>query len=267
MDVLTSHQRKVAKRVVREEETKRKHLVIALSGAHAYGFPSPDSDLDLKAVHIEPTASLLGLGSTRETFDRLEILDGVEIDYTSNELRGVLGGIAAGNGNYIERILGAHIIHRSPELEELRALVPAALSRRVHRHYRGFASSQRKAFEEAASPTAKKLLYVLRTALTGTHLLRTGELRVDLTTVADEYGYGDAHNLIEAKLQGERTVLSKSEQETWSSRLDALFSTLDDAVERSVLPPTPFTDNIEAWLLRTRLGADSSAAAQREKDT
>tara|TARA_R110002096_G_scaffold143328_5_gene299423 strand:+ start:76884 stop:77678 length:795 start_codon:yes stop_codon:yes gene_type:complete len=253
MDVLTPHQNSVAERVVREEEAKRKHLVIALSGAHAYGFPSPDSDLDLKAIHIEPTTSLLGLGSTRETFDRLEILDEVEIDYTSNELRGVLTGIVAGNGNYIERVLGAHIAHRSAELEELRGLVPAALSRRVHRHYRGFASSQRKAFEEASAPTAKKLLYVLRTALTGTHLLRTGELRVDLTTIADEYGYSDAHDLIAAKREGELVVLSKAEQEAWSARLDALFATLDAAVLDSILPATPFTDDLEAWLIRTRL--------------
>jgi hypothetical protein len=31
-----------------------------LSGAHAYGFPSPDSDLDLKAIHVAKTADLLG---------------------------------------------------------------------------------------------------------------------------------------------------------------------------------------------------------------
>lgn len=265
MDVLTDHQNNVAKRVVHEEEAKRKHLVIALSGAHAYGFPSPDSDLDLNAVHIEPTVRLLGLGGTRDAFDRLEVLDDVEIDYTSNELRGVLAGIASGNGNYIERVLGAHIAHSSAELEELRELVPAALSRRVHRHYRGFASSQRKAFEEAGSPTAKKLLYVLRTALTGAHLLRTGELRVDLTTVADEYGYEDAHDLIAAKREGEQTVLSKAEQAAWSARLDSLFAVLDNAVENSVLPATPFTDDLEAWLIRTRLGSNSSVAGHGEK--
>lgn len=258
MNVLTEHQLTVAQRVVREEEAKRKHLVIALSGAHAYGFPSPDSDLDLKAIHIESTRSLLGLGATREAFDRLEVLDAVEIDYTSNELRGVLSGIAAGNGNYIERVLGAHQVHRSSELDELRELVPRALSRRVHRHYRGFASSQRKAFENGSSPTAKKLLYVLRTALTGTHLLRTGELRVDLTTVADEYGYADVHSLIEAKRAGEQAELSKGQQEQWSARLDELFATLDSAVETSVLPPIPDTTDLEAWLIRTRLNDASS---------
>jgi RNA repair pathway DNA polymerase beta family len=50
-DLLTEHQARVADRVLDEEATRREHLVVSLSGAHAYGFPSPDSDLDLKCVH------------------------------------------------------------------------------------------------------------------------------------------------------------------------------------------------------------------------
>jgi hypothetical protein len=42
-ELLTAHQREVMNRVIAEEEARRRHLVIALSGAHAYGFPSPDS--------------------------------------------------------------------------------------------------------------------------------------------------------------------------------------------------------------------------------
>jgi predicted nucleotidyltransferase len=35
-------------------------LWVGLTGAHAYGFPSPDSDLDLKAVHMADARSVLG---------------------------------------------------------------------------------------------------------------------------------------------------------------------------------------------------------------
>src|SRR3954447_9201656 len=99
MSVLTGHQTAISDRVLDEEGRARRHLVVSLSGAHAYGFPSPDSDLDLKAVHIAPTAQLLGLGSPPPTKDRLEVIEGVEIDYTSNELQGVLSGLLLGNGN------------------------------------------------------------------------------------------------------------------------------------------------------------------------
>ncbi len=252
MDFLHGQAKAVAERVLAEEEGHRRHVVIALSGAHAYGFPSPDSDLDLKAIHIEPTKNLLGLGTTKEAFDRLEVIDGVEIDYTSNELGGVLSGIAAGNGNYIERVLGALICHTSAQHRQLIERIPAVLSRRVHRHYRGFAYSQQKAFAAAEQPTAKKLLYVLRTALTGTHLLRTGELQVDLTITAPAYGYDDVEELIVAKRQGEQAVLSDSQRAAWLARLDDLFALLDRARGQSPLPEEPALDELEAWLIETR---------------
>src|SRR3954469_9253539 len=191
-ELLDAHAQAVLERVVAEENAKRTHLVIALSGAHAYGFSSPDSDLDLKAVHIEPTARLLGLTGGSATFDRMEVVDGVEIDYTSNELKPVLLGVLHGNGNYIERILGALIPHESPELAELKPLVQRSLSKRLFRHYLGFATSQLKAFHAERSGSAKKLLYVLRTALTGAHVLRTGAIVADLRDLVDEYGFSDA---------------------------------------------------------------------------
>jgi predicted nucleotidyltransferase len=81
-EVLNPAQRAVMERVIAEEEQKRYHVVIALSGAHAYGFPSSDSDLDLKSVHIEPTARVLGLDTTAPHADRMEVVDQIEIDYT-----------------------------------------------------------------------------------------------------------------------------------------------------------------------------------------
>ena len=91
-DVLTQGQKSVVARVLAEEEARREHVVVYLSGAHAYGFPSPDSDLDLKAIHVAKTADLLGLNPPAPTFDRAEVIEGVEIDYTSNELAHALAG-------------------------------------------------------------------------------------------------------------------------------------------------------------------------------
>src|SRR5512146_427285 len=102
---LSSHQQAIAKRFVAEREAERAHLVIYLSGAHAYGFPSPDSDLDLKCVHIAPTQELVGLDPPSDPNDRIEIIEGVELDYGSNELALVLRGIIKGNGNFLERML------------------------------------------------------------------------------------------------------------------------------------------------------------------
>jgi uncharacterized protein len=225
--------------------------VVYLSGAHAYGFPSPDSDLDLKAIHVVPTRALLGFEAPSLTFDRSEVIEGVEIDYTSNELASVLLGVLQGNGNFIERVLGRFTYKTSTLHAELQPLVRRALSRRVYKHYRGFAASQLRFLER--DPIVKKVLYVLRTALTGTHLLRTAELETDVTRLFDEYGFGDARALVEAKKVGERSGANPALLEAWRPRLASAMEGLDTALARSVLPEDPPNSiELEAWLVETR---------------
>src|SRR6185295_5276478 len=90
--------------------SRRHHLVVYLSGAHAYGFPSPDSDFDLKCVHVAPTADLVGLRTQEGGAERIEEIDGVEVDYGSNEVGAVLRSALRGNGNYLERLLGPLVL-------------------------------------------------------------------------------------------------------------------------------------------------------------
>lgn len=251
--VLDPKQLAIAERVLDEEEQQRAHLVVSLSGAHAYGFPSPDSDLDLKAVHIEPTERLLGLVRSPASPSRMEILEGVEIDYSSNEIHPVLIGVLQGNGNYIERILGPIQLRAAPELDALRPLCAAALSRRIFRHYLGFATSQLKAWEAGERASAKKLLYVLRTTLTGAHALRTGEVVTDLTAIWGEYGFDAARELVEAKRAGERIDLAPEMRDRWAAEVGRAFQTLEAAHASSCLPEEPQNaDVLNEWLLALR---------------
>jgi predicted nucleotidyltransferase len=228
-------------------------LVVSLSGAHAYGFPSPDSDLDLKAVHIDPTRQLLGLGRPHVRAERLEVLDGVEVDYSSNELQAVLIGILHGNGNFIERILGAIPLRSTPDLDVLRPIVRRSLSRKIHRHYRGFAAGQLEEWNKAGGRSAKKLLYVLRTTLTGTHALKGGTIVTDLTHLIDEYGFGEARELVDQKRKGELAELREESIERWRLRVGRTFELLDTAREDSQLPEEPPNpDELEDWLFGVR---------------
>ncbi len=256
-DALTTHQVAVADRVLAHESAERRHLVVHLSGAHAYGFASPDSDLDLKAIHVAPTASMLGLHPAPQLANRLEVIDGVEIDYTSNEVAVAVRGLIKGDGNMLERVTSASPLRSSPELAELRNLGLAALSQRYHRHYRGFASSQRAAVVEASPPKAKKVLYVLRTVLTGVHLLETGECIPDLTALCDQYEFRESHELITFKRAGESQPLPAAVAERVPTLLDRAFTRLDDALSRSILPPDPPPEaesNLDAWLIALRTG-------------
>jgi predicted nucleotidyltransferase len=250
-DLLSAEERRVTARVLAEEEARREHLVVSLSGAHAYGFPSPDSDLDLKAIHVAATADLLGFEVPAPTVDRSEVLDGIEIDYTSNELAPALAGILAGNGNYLERVLGHLHPLASPLLAELRPIAQRSLSRRVHRHYRGFAQNQRLALEK--EPTAKKLLYVLRTTSTGIHLLETGELEADLTRLMVDADLSGAATLIERKRRGENVSLDPATLDAWRPRVERLVARLDAARDASPLPEAPPNEaEVRAFLLGVR---------------
>jgi hypothetical protein len=251
--VLTANQREVARTYIAARETERAHLVVYLSGAHAYGFPSPDSDLDLKCVHIAPTAQIVGLGPVEEPGDRINVVDGVELDYGSNELAPVLRGILKGNGNYLERILGELVLGGDAGLlAEARRVVAPVLSRRAGRHYGGFATSQLRRFDE--KPTAKRALYVLRTAATGRHLLAHGEVVTDVARLGP-FVPRELDELIAIKRQGEGQVLAPEHVPAWRVRLVAAIAAIDDAGSTSVLPPDPPPDAVAAldqWLREVR---------------
>jgi hypothetical protein len=62
-------------------------LFATLSGAHLYGFASPDSDFDVRGFHILPLRELLRLDVGRETVERTSLRDGLEIDLVTHEVR------------------------------------------------------------------------------------------------------------------------------------------------------------------------------------
>lgn len=254
LDALVSpHEAEVAARALAEASAGQDApVVVLLSGAHAYGFPSPDSDLDLKGIHVAPTESLLGLHPAKTTIDFTRVVDGVELDYTTNEIGHALAGILSGNGNFIERVLGSTQVVRSPWLEELVPLVRASLSRKMHAHYRGFSFSQQKLL--AKEPTAKKLLYVFRTALTGVHALETGVVETDLGRLAAVYPIDGLADLVRRKTTGENATLSEDEIAAYRARIDAVLEKLDAAVATSVLPEAPpNVAAIEGWLVALRV--------------
>lgn len=251
--VLTDKQRDVARTFLAARDAERTHLVAYLSGAHAYGFPSPDSDLDLKCVHVAPTRELVGLAPPPDSAgDQIQVIDGVELDYGSNELGPVLRGAIKGNGNFLERILGELALSASELLASARDVVRPLLSRRCARHYSGFATSQLRLFDE--KPSAKRALYVLRTAATGRCILARGEVITDVAQLG-EFVPPEISELITIKQQGERAQLDAAQVTTWRQRLAAAIAAVDAAWPSSVLPEEPAESaiaSVDAWLREVR---------------
>lgn len=251
--VLTPQQATVARAFLATRSAERSHLVIYLSGAHAYGFPSPDSDLDLKCIHVAPTRELVGLQPGAESRDRLEIIDGVELDYGSNELGQALRGAIKGNGNFLERLFGELVLDSEPALlAEARAVVKPVLSRRLARHYAGFATSQLHAFDD--KPTAKRALYVLRTAATGRAALAHGAIITDVAQLT-AFVPPEIDELIAIKRQAERQLLDPGQAATWRTRLAAAIEAVHTDAPASPLPDDPpdaAVEAVDAWLRDVR---------------
>jgi hypothetical protein len=180
------------------------------------------------------------------------VRDGVELDYGSNELAQVLRGCLKGNGNFLERILGSLALAGDLALlGTLRPLVQAVLSRRIGKHYGGFAASQLKLFD--AKPTAKRALYVVRTAATGRCLLATGVLETDVARLAEYTPTLD--ELIAIKRTGEREQLEPAHAAAWRARLAEAVASVDRGWPTSVLPIDPPPEAIaalDAWLREVR---------------
>jgi uncharacterized protein len=246
-------------------------LLCAVTGSHHYGFPSPDSDLDLKGIHLAPTESLLGLSPPPETHDRLEVFEGTECDLTTHEAQKALLLLLRGNGNMLERIFSpfqlapsgglgaergssAQSPQASTELNVLRSLAKGALSRRFFGHYRGFLRGICNEHEKTGERRAKSLLYAYRVALTGAHLLNTGEVVGNLIDLAGQYGFPDALALAERKRAGvEKEALTVEEDELHRASWPRLLELLEEARAASPLPEEPPNQGeLDAWLTDLR---------------
>ncbi|MFI7127102.1 DNA polymerase beta superfamily protein [Nonomuraea sp. NPDC050153] len=178
-------------------------LVFAtVSGAHLYGFPSVDSDVDLRGAHVLPVAEVAGLRHGPETVERMWTRDGVEVDLVTHDLAKFCRLLLGRNGYVLEQVLSPLIVASSPVHEELVALAPGCLTRHHAHHYLGFARTQWGLFEKGGE--LKPLLYTFRVLATGTHLMRTGELEADLTRL---YAYAPAYlpELVAAKWEAEHS--------------------------------------------------------------
>src|SRR5690348_10435437 len=65
-----------------------KFTFVTISGAHLYGFPSADSDIDLRGAHVLPMKEVIGLTDPNETYETMDgRVDGIEVDCVSHDLK------------------------------------------------------------------------------------------------------------------------------------------------------------------------------------
>src|SRR2546428_11889431 len=112
-------------------------LFATISGAHLYGFPSPDSDFDLRGAHVLPLENVVGLAVRDETVEDSRVIEGLEMDIVSHELRKFFGLLLKKNGYVLEQLFSPLIVHTTPEHAELKEICRVTISNTSPNSLRG----------------------------------------------------------------------------------------------------------------------------------
>src|SRR5262245_7880247 len=208
-----------------------------ISGAHLYGLPSPDSDYDLRGIHVLPLKEVIGLSVKHETIEKSGVHDGLEIDLVTHDVGKFFGLLLKKNGYVLEQVMSPLVIHTTPQHDALKAMVPGCVTKHHAHHYLGFAATQWKVFQKADPPHVKPLLYVYRVLLTGIHLMRSGQVEANLVHLNDDANLPYIPDLIARKIGGvEKGRLEQADLAFHERECERLRAELERCYIESHLP-------------------------------
>lgn len=240
--------------LIKEETADNQFIFYTLSGAHLYGFPSADSDYDIRGCHIITAKEVCGL---KEPEYFMEKMDG-DFDFVSFDIKKELNLLLKNNSNVLGHIFAKPLI-AEPEFKELRIIAEKALSRKIYEPYHGLAKHNWMKYivgrhSESEKSTVKKYLYVLRSQMAGIYVLEHGRIEPDICVLNRYFGYPIVDELISLKRSGSETELLRSAKEA-DSLISKLWGELDTSKENSSLPENPSEEAYEManeFLLRCR---------------
>ncbi|MES2730632.1 MAG: nucleotidyltransferase domain-containing protein [Bacteroidota bacterium] len=134
------------------------------SGSRAWGFPSPDSDYDVRIIYVHPPDWYLSIDDKKDTLE-LPIND--ELDISGWELRKALRIMRKSNAVIFEWLQSPIIYqNRAGFREELLALMPSCFSARSGiNHHLGLVHNAFNEIAEQPEVKLKKYFYILRSLL------------------------------------------------------------------------------------------------------
>ena len=204
-----------------------------------------------------PLEKVLGLEVRGETIEQSEVIEGLEMDIVSHDVKKFFGLLLKKNGYVLEQLYSPLIVLTTPEHDELKAIARGCLTKHHSYHYFGFAETQWKLFMKESPRRVKPLLYVYRVLLTGIHLMRTGKVEANLVTLNEEFQLPYVADLVARKLAGpEKSMLSDADTNFHESEYQRLRGELQAAHDASNLPEAPSEEgrrSLNDLLVRTRL--------------
>ncbi|MEQ8541826.1 MAG: nucleotidyltransferase domain-containing protein [Coleofasciculus sp. D1-CHI-01] len=232
-------------------------LFATISGAHLYGFPSPDSDYDLRGSHILPIQEVVGLEAGREIIEVSQMRDGLELDLVTHDIKKFFSLLLKKNGYVLEQLYSPLIVYTTPDHQELKAIAKGCITRHHSHHYLGFARTQWRLFGKECPRRIKPLLYVYRVLLTGIHLMKTGEVEANLLKLNEEFRLSYISDLITQKLtNAEKSPIEEGDLAFYRGEYERLYDELEQASQSSELPATPSVkEALNDMLIKVRLNS------------
>jgi hypothetical protein len=220
-----------------ETEADAPILFAVESGSRAWGFPSPDSDWDVRFVYARPTRWYVSLSTGPDVLERM--LPG-DLDLAGWDARKAILLLLKGNP-VLGEWLRSPILYRSePELLEefwrLAALVPARHAA-IH-HYRSMARQHWDRYlRDGAQVNLKKYLYALRPALALRWLAEHegGELPMDLPRLLDGVA-------LPAEVRDAAALLLDRKHRTAEIGMGPRLPALDRLIEATIVEAQPSLD-------------------------
>lgn len=157
--------REIETRLSAIEQQEGVRLLLAVEfGSRAWGFPSPDSDYDVRFLYVSPRDRYLRLNPERDVIER-PIVD--EIDLNGWDVRKALGLLLKSNA-VVSEWLGSPLRYRpdDPVVAELSSLADRLFDPRAMAwHYASLGRNAMERWPSGGEVPVKRYFYALRPAL------------------------------------------------------------------------------------------------------
>lgn len=154
-------------------EIEKEHNVVILqaieSGSRAWGFPSPDSDYDVRFIYAHPADWYLQLTEERDVIE-LPIND--ELDIAGWDLRKAFNLANKGNVVIQEWMISPIVYRQSEGYSQLSTLMSKAFNPiSAYHHYRSMAKKAYLDIEQSEKKKLKRFFYFARATLSAKWIL------------------------------------------------------------------------------------------------
>lgn len=207
-------------------------ILSVVVGSRAYGLAGAGSDHDRRGVFVAPTRALWRLDKPPTH------RDGPRDEEFAWEIERFCTLARQANPTVLEVLWSPLVEHLDDEGERLRAARRAFLSTRVADTYGNYARDQLKRVEARRARTGgtntKQAMHMIRLLLAGAHVLRTGEVLVDVSPLRD------------------RLLAVRHGAAPWRDWAEELLADLATAAAETRLPEQPDRETIDQLLIGVR---------------